>query len=586
MMRVTITKAAGVYSQYGILMPQGSINTVGDDFGKSLISSLQATDTDGVLTVAPNRPYMNSPPQLPGTYLYASLPAASAYPVNTQAYTSDAGSVTSNGLVWVKQTGITGLQTIRANNIAAYLLGPMIPAPAWVAATPYVAGNAVTLPSGQHMVCATAGTSAGSVPVYSATVLTGRPLVDNTVTWQGMPYVKSLTDASAPVVTSGASAAAVGLTETKFVSGASTVSAVALAGSFGAVPVNHLAASSLGRYAFAVGPAAGSGNATAFAVTDGGQSAAFVYQNNNCDLEFYVTDAKFGIVMSSSVNPTVVEIDGQLVQGNPTPGTGAGWCIAFDYGGLVKRRRVRLANNSVIDAPRGVALSTIGFMEPTDSPVNDTLLILGDSISMTILAGGGNGLAGAVGGWISKILGMTAVINCAIGGSGYVSVGSNSFTTLQTVQAAPNQALFAAYNPGHVLIASGFNDRATGFGTVGPAALATWQAVRALLPNAKISITDGYSQASGPDANGLAQAVSLATLFTTWNDGNSRFIQSIGPSASTAWIQGTNNSSQALQLGNSCNFVGSDGVHPNPAGAFFLATRMALAIKNVWNNQY
>jgi lysophospholipase L1-like esterase len=100
-------------------------------------------------------------------------------------------------------------------------------------------------------------------------------------------------------------------------------------------------------------------------------------------------------------------------------------------------------------------------------------------------------------------------------------------------------------------------------------------------------VTDGFSQASGPDANSLTQAANLLQLFGTWADPNSRFIQSIGPTASTAWIQGTNNSTQALQLGNSCNFVGSDGTHPNPAGAYYAgAQRLPVAINAAWNGNY
>jgi hypothetical protein len=43
--RVTISKPA-VYNSYGILMTLGTIYTVDDDFGRSLIQSLKATDTD------------------------------------------------------------------------------------------------------------------------------------------------------------------------------------------------------------------------------------------------------------------------------------------------------------------------------------------------------------------------------------------------------------------------------------------------------------------------------------------------------------------------------------------------------------
>jgi len=481
------------------------------------------------------------------------------------------------------------LNALRAVNIAAYLQGPAVIAPLWVTLTPYVAGNVVTITGGQHLVCGVGGggTSGASMPVYTAAVLTGRPLVDGSVTWYGLPFIKSANDVNAPTITSGANAAAVGLTETKFVSGTSTVLSQALAGSFGAVPVNHLSGTYLGRYTFANAPLAGSGNATTAAVTDGGQNANFQYQCNSCELELYVTDSKFGIVISSSTNPTVIEIDGQLVSGNPLPATGVGWCVAFDYAGVVKRRRVRLSNNSNIDNVRGVALSTIGFIELTDSPSTDTMLLLGDSINNTVVpaATAGNGLAGPMGGWIAKLLGMTAVINCGIGGSGYSIAGANSFTVQQMLLATPNLSILPAYAPSHILCSAGFNDRNTSFSIVGPAALSTWITIRTVFPNAKITITDGFSEAGGPDAAALSQAISLAALFNQWNDGNSQFVKSTG-TATSAWMQGTNNAGGALQAGNTCNFVGTDGTHPTPAGAYYLAQRMAAAIKTAWNNQY
>lgn len=483
-------------------------------------------------------------------------------------------------------TAVTpALAARRVANTAAFNAGPMIPAPLWVTLTAYVAGNVVIITGGQHLYCTVGGTSGASMPAYTSAVLTGRPLTDGTVTWYGLPWVKSATDVTAPTVTTGANAAALGLTETRIVTGSNPPIAAIVPGLFGANGANHLGGTYMSRYGFANGPSTGAGNSTGGAVTDAGLSAAFVYQTNSCDTEFYVTDSKFGLTFSSSTNPVVVEIDGQLVQGNPAPAAGVAWCIAFDYAGIVKRHRLKLTNNSIIDQLRGYATTTVGFIEPTDSP-NDTLLLLGDSINTTVIPTAVNALGGPMGWWISKLLGMTSVVNAGIGGSGYSVQAGNSFTTLQVVQAAPNQTLFAAYNPGHVLISSGFNDRSAAWSTVGPAALATWQAVRALLPTAKITITDGFGEASGPDANALTQAANLLTLFNTWADPNSRFIQSIGAATTTAWMQGTNSVSGALQAGNTCNTVGTDGTHPCPWGAYYLATRVSAAMNTAWAGNY
>lgn len=55
-MRVTITKP-NVPSEFGITFTVGQTYTVGDDYGKSLVRSLLATDADGVLSANPNDPY-------------------------------------------------------------------------------------------------------------------------------------------------------------------------------------------------------------------------------------------------------------------------------------------------------------------------------------------------------------------------------------------------------------------------------------------------------------------------------------------------------------------------------------------------
>lgn len=55
-MRVTITKA-NVFSPFGVPFAINSIQTVPDDYGRSLILSQQATDTDNVLALAAPAPF-------------------------------------------------------------------------------------------------------------------------------------------------------------------------------------------------------------------------------------------------------------------------------------------------------------------------------------------------------------------------------------------------------------------------------------------------------------------------------------------------------------------------------------------------
>jgi hypothetical protein len=59
-MRVTIIKP-NVFNSYGNAMPVGSIQTVDTAFGASLVSALQATDTDGVLGAPANNSFSANP---------------------------------------------------------------------------------------------------------------------------------------------------------------------------------------------------------------------------------------------------------------------------------------------------------------------------------------------------------------------------------------------------------------------------------------------------------------------------------------------------------------------------------------------
>jgi hypothetical protein len=473
------------------------------------------------------------------------------------------------------------IQARRAANIAAHLNGPAVIAPLWVTLTPYVAGNVVTITGGQHLVCSVGGTSGASMPVYTSAVLTGRPLVDGTVTWYGLPFVKAASDANAPVITSGANAAAVGLMETTFNIAGVINSAVT---PFSSKQVNN-ANAAVRHYQLANGPAAGAGNCTADAVS-AGLSAANVYNVLQWDMEFYVTDSKFGITIHNSSSVVYVEVDGVMVQGNPLNSSGTpGWCIAFDYNGVVKRRLVRISDVQVGAQVRGVALSTIGYIEPSDSP-NDCMLLLGDSLQNTVLPSLITPMAAMQGFWLKRLLGLSSMVNATVGGTGYVTFGANTYNVPTILTVAANQQLFASYAPSHVMISAGYNDSGLPWSQVGPAALNAWTAARAIFPTAKITVTDGFAEAKGPDAPTLTQAANLLSLFSQWGDPNSRFVQAVGPSVNTSWTQGTGNAGAGLTAGNACNFVGTDTVHPTPAGAYYLATRMANAIKNAWNSAY
>lgn len=471
----------------------------------------------------------------------------------------------------------------RQTNIANFRAGALIAAPAWVATTAYVAGNSVTIPTGQVITCTTAGTSGASAPVYSSTVLAGRPLTDGSVTWYGSYEVNGIaTDVAAPTVTTFNSAAAAGLTET--ILGTTVInSAVTPFGAFVASPFNNGCV----PYAFANGASATGGNATS-AATFAGYSAAYAYNCYCYDIEFYITDSvvgvTFGTVLTSALT---LEIDGVLLQANSPASNGTqGFCVKVDYNGIVKRRLVRFSG-STANVLRGVGLTTIGYIEPSDSP-KDSMLMLGDSLLETVVPSPTKAVS-FLASLLKRYLGLSAAIDVGIGGTGYSvgsATGSPGYSVPMVLQNPVNQTLFSLYSPSHILFAAGFNDRSNPWSTVGPLALGSWQLARSLFPAAKITIIDGFSESSGPDANALTQAANLAALFATWGDANSRFVRPVGTAVSTAYIQGTGNAGAALSAGNASVFVGTDTTHPTFLGADYLAKRLAYDINVAWNGNY
>jgi hypothetical protein len=525
-------------------------------------------------------------------------------PIGTEAYCSDIGDVaiwSGNGWATASQSlGQTAINRLQLQQ--AFAAGALQAAPAWAATTAYVVNNVVTLPDGKLLVCQTSGTSGSTAPAHSPSNPYGRPLTDGTVTWGGT-MIQNANTGELPAelipdsVTLYSSAAAAGLTETILSTGTGNATLNSNVSCFGGL----LAAgqgyqASVAATTFAAGLAAGGGNATAAAVALG-YSNLYGYQVYHYDVELYITDTVVALTFPGNSNqPISIEIDGYTVQANPQISGGtAGQCLVVDYGGLPKRRKVRWNGPGSALTIRGYALSTTGYVEPSDTNPADTMLWLGDSIGGSVASdfpASANVIC--IGSALKRLLGMN-VVTVSISGSGYAVANPNEFTMLGVLQNSENQKIFPQYQPSHILHTSGFNDRnalsVNGISLTQVAALAqqAWTLTRQLFPNAKITVTDGFSQAAGPDANGLALAALLYSQWQAWGDKNSRFVFSIGSGTSgsnQAWVRGTAISTGAIGAGNSCWVVGSGGTHSTGVGAGYQAARLAQGISNAWNGQY
>jgi hypothetical protein len=215
------------------------------------------------------------------------------------------------------------------------------------------------------------------------------------------------------------------------------------------------------------------------------------------------------------------------------------------------------------------------------------VLILGDSFNATTSPPSEAG-AEMLSYWLQRDLGFGASINMGIGGSGYISHNDGTYNLPGQVASPANVSMIAAYAPNitHVIINAGFNDRTRPNAEVRAAALSTWRAVRQLLPQARISISDGWSGSSGPDASAFELAATLADAFAAWGDGNARLIHSVGSSSASSYVTGTGNAGQPITDGNSSYYTSVDGVHPSPAGARYLAKRLSADIVAAWGGSY
>ena len=476
---------------------------------------------------------------------------------------------------------VNNIPATRAARIAAWAAGPIIVAPARVNGATYVAGESVRLADGTHLTCTVGGVAGGAEPTG---YFDGRPITDGAVTWYASGWKKTASDADAPTVTYSVSAAAAGLTTTKFATGTGPVQFLSSAD---VVPFNRTSGAYIAAVGYSGGSAAYAGNATgdvaagsSLPVAISGESFGFAQY----DFDFYVNDSKFMLVMHMATQRIQVLIDGKPCFGSLPLQTGVnGSGLVFDFNGVHKNRRITICAVAAPLTPAGVALTAQGSLSAVP-PTSDVMLLLGDSFCATIVP---NVADGHMGTYMKRYLGLGGMVNAGVGGSGYIAKVANSYNVAEVIASPSNRTLFDYLKPTHVLIHTVGNDRAgNSVAAIQAAALSTWQAIRARFPSAKITVTDGYSASTGPDAKAIEVAAGVAATFAAWNDPNSRLIQEIGVGGSAAYIWGTGSAGAALTAGNSSVHTSTDIVHLSPGGARYLASRFTQALNDAWGGDY
>jgi len=319
-----------------------------------------------------------------------------------------------------------------------------------------------------------------------------------------------------------------------------------------------------------------------------------MWKSESFEYVTYITDSCFAFEVNSfaTVPAICVEADGRIIETSPTrTNNGNSQLIKFDFRGDFRERKVSIRLNHIDDSIQSVILTPLGSVR-AGKPSTDTLLCLGDSIWNTF-SPGGQGLYNNIPFTVQKKLGFEACVCANAGGTGYVATGG-FFTLPQMVSDSTNQTLFKSYNINHVIICAGLNDNSGTFPSATPAlitaaALQTYQTLRQLLPNAKITIFDQWSTTTVNNSALVGQAILAA--FNQWGDSNSRFcsfngLTGFAPLMSYNGITGNITTPLTNGAGAKTLFLGNDGTHPEYGAANYYGQFIVDQVKQAWGNNY
>lgn len=250
-------------------------------------------------------------------------------------------------------------------------------------------------------------------------------------------------------------------------------------------------------------------------------------------------------------------VDGKYSSAAPVIGAGGFQWQNIKFSGVAAgfhRVRVEIAGQWCWTG--GVKIATADRVFPPSLPASKKFVIVSDSYGegLTGVANSGTAIQDvrAYPYLLAKILGFTDYVGSAIGQTG--------FTVLANKTYMDRLADIIALQPEYLLIQGSGNDSPNRDTTMGPAALAFFQAVKAGCPKTKIVATGvpGWTVSQT-----IADAMT-ATLRTQATAAGIDFIDTTGWAASAASV------------------LAADNNHPSYAGSEYLAWRFAAALAALW----
>lgn len=251
--------------------------------------------------------------------------------------------------------------------------------------------------------------------------------------------------------------------------------------------------------------------------------------------------------------------------------------IKLDFTGLTPARKVRtITIEGVASGQHQFAHVAVGPTSSVWYPAGEKLtgIFGGDSFTQ------GNGLANQLYyntfAWkAGNRLGFARTFNLGINSTGYTSTGGGSFRK-QADQVVHDWSRYSDVDV--VFLAAGYNDKSLTQATVMADALAAWQAVRSLYPDALIVVCGVWGGNTGPSAATITCENNLKTQFDAWADSFSVWIP-VSTDVSP-WQSGTGRIGATTGVGNSDVTTGTDNVHPSEYGHEYLSARLARAFRN------
>jgi hypothetical protein len=218
----------------------------------------------------------------------------------------------------------------------------------------------------------------------------------------------------------------------------------------------------------------------------------------------------------------------------------------------------------------GITCGTADTIWPPDWPKGPRVIVAGDSYA-------GNGDPDLYPSTLGGLLGWGDVWTTALGGTGYLAVGS--FVKLRDRIATD----VIAFNPDIIVFSVGHND--CGFATkaqIQAECTLLYAQVRAALPNVKLITTGPLWHNGSPDQGVIDCRDAIAAAVAT-DTGAHLFIDNIGaiaPGVSLlGWMRGTGRTNAPTGSGNADVYTSNDAVHPSqPDGQNYLGQRIASAI--------